>query len=347
MPSSGCGRARRANAGWRRWRGCRDCASQPARLQYLRALSLSPEQGQGPMVIHDNADPSSTDHRASASGSCWPCRWSGQGQPRRQCDLCPHWRICRSASPSSPRCPWRLRPGSDMERRFAPVAERVFGGYVALDYVRAAPARCRPTSRCTSSSMLAAAGWRRWRAAGLHSANYTHVGRYLLDRASTSRPSRASWRALQPQLQSRSHARPAEGARRRRRLRLRRRDQRQPAVHGRRGGDRRRRLRPPARRARGLVHAVRAAQGAAGSVRLRHGLPRRAPGARRGHPADRHRLCGRRRDPCALPAPARQCAVPRGRRRADAGAGHRAARGRAIRHWPVRLQRDVRRWFRT
>lgn len=77
------------------------------------------------------------------------------------------------------------RPGSDMERRFlAPVAERVFGGYVALDYARDRRAGTLPANVTVHEFFMLAGRWLGVPGAQRDyiSANYTHVGRYLLDR---------------------------------------------------------------------------------------------------------------------------------------------------------------------
>ena len=77
------------------------------------------------------------------------------------------------------------RPGSDMERRFlAPVVERIFGGYIALDYARDRRAGALPANVTVHEFFMLAGRW--LGVAGAQqdyiSANYTHVGRYLLDR---------------------------------------------------------------------------------------------------------------------------------------------------------------------
>lgn len=77
------------------------------------------------------------------------------------------------------------RPGSDMERRFlAPVAERIFGGYVELDYISDRRAGALPANVTVHEFFMLAGRW--LGVAGAQrdyiSANYTHVGRYLLDR---------------------------------------------------------------------------------------------------------------------------------------------------------------------
>ena len=77
------------------------------------------------------------------------------------------------------------RPGSDMERRFlAPVVERVFGGYVALDYARDRRAGALPANVTVHEFFMLAGRWLGVEGAQQDyiSANYTHVGRYLLDR---------------------------------------------------------------------------------------------------------------------------------------------------------------------
>ncbi len=77
------------------------------------------------------------------------------------------------------------RPGSDMERRFlAPVAERVFGGYVPLDYARDRRAGTLPANVTVHEFFMLAGRWLGVPGAQQEyiSANYTHVGRYLLDR---------------------------------------------------------------------------------------------------------------------------------------------------------------------
>lgn len=77
------------------------------------------------------------------------------------------------------------RPGSDMERRFlAPVAERIFGGYVALDYARDRRAGALPKNVTVHEFFMLAGRWLGVEGAQQDyiSANYTHVGRYLLDR---------------------------------------------------------------------------------------------------------------------------------------------------------------------
>ncbi len=77
------------------------------------------------------------------------------------------------------------RPGSDMERRFlAPVVERVFGGYVALDYASDRRAGALPANVTVHEFFMLAGRWLGVEGAQRDyiSANYTHVGRYLLDR---------------------------------------------------------------------------------------------------------------------------------------------------------------------
>jgi hypothetical protein len=62
----------------------------------------------------------------------------------------------RGGCASSPRCRWKSPVGkSDLEQHFLePLVERVFGDYPDLDYVKdlRGRRRCRPTSRCASSS---------------------------------------------------------------------------------------------------------------------------------------------------------------------------------------------------
>jgi acyl-CoA hydrolase len=77
------------------------------------------------------------------------------------------------------------RAGSDIERRFlAPVAERIFGGYVALDYARDRRVGALPANVTVHEFFMLAGRWLGVEGAQRDyiSANYTHVGRYLLDR---------------------------------------------------------------------------------------------------------------------------------------------------------------------
>lgn len=77
------------------------------------------------------------------------------------------------------------RAGSDMERRFlALVSERIFGGYVELAYARDRRAGALPANVTVHEFFMLAGRWLGVASAQRDyiSANYTHVGRYLLDR---------------------------------------------------------------------------------------------------------------------------------------------------------------------
>ena len=110
--------------------------------------------------------------------------------------------------------------------------------------------------------------------------------------------------SLQPELQSRPHARPLGAAPRRPgRFSVCRGDQFGIAVHARRCGNCRGRIRSPARQCGDRLPAVRAAARTGLAHRLCGRIPCRQPRSRRRHAADRHRLARRRRRARLDPAP--------------------------------------------
>jgi acyl-CoA hydrolase len=77
------------------------------------------------------------------------------------------------------------RYGNDLERRFlAPVIERLFGGYPALEYAKALRAGSLPPNIQVNEFFLLAGAWLGVPLVQQHyiSANYTHAFRYVLER---------------------------------------------------------------------------------------------------------------------------------------------------------------------
>ncbi|MEJ0041937.1 MAG: hypothetical protein WDM81_06865 [Rhizomicrobium sp.] len=184
-------------------------------------------------------------------------------------------------------------PKSELERRFmAPISERLLGGYPPLDYAAALHrGDLPPNIRVDEFFFLAGAlAEQRPGAAQLHLGQlYPCRGLSAGARRQRRRPARrAKGRALQPELQSRSHARPARCAQgRTRRFPAGGAGQFRTSFHARRRRSSRRDVQPHPRRQR--LCAVRRAEAADLDGGICQRDPHRAADRRWRLAPDRHR----------------------------------------------------------